>query len=120
MSVEMFAGFAIGAFTGFLIAAVFAGTKFHELHEQVKRSEAETTKVRQYASHLEQQVNPRVWVDDDPQRNIKVRKRLYDEYENLVVPGRSVIRIQEEGDIPEMSDLASRHWRDKLSQGGES
>ncbi len=102
MSVEMFAGFAIGAFTGFLIAAVFAGTKFHELHEQVKRSEAETTKVRQYASHLEQQVNPRVWVDDDPQRNIKVKKRLYDDHPDLLKPGTETVRIDSMGDVPDL------------------
>ncbi len=118
MSVEMFAGFAIGAFTGFLIAAVFAGVKFNEQYQNILALREQLRKSELYVIHLEAQVHPRQWTDD-PQRNVKVRKRLYDEYENLVAPGQEVIRIQDDDDIPEMSDLASRHWRDKLSQGGE-
>ena len=114
MTVDMWIGFGLGALVSFFISSVFAGVKFHELHNELLSERRWAKKYHDEVMHLEQQVHPRAWTSD-PQHNIKVKARLYDEHEDLIKPGEEVIRIEEEGDMPDMP----AGWRERVGDSDE-
>jgi len=111
------AGFlAAGMIVGLFIATLFASVQFWNAYEEIKALKSNTSNTRamkDYIKHLEQQVNPREWVDNDPAAAVRIKERLYDTYEALVEPGKEVVRITEEGDMPDLPD----GWRKKAGDG---
>lgn len=80
-----------GVFIGALIVAVFDAPRFWAMHEQAKALEGTVLSLTEQVTHLEAQVHPLRWVDDDPQNTLKVRARIYDRYEDLVQPGTTTL-----------------------------
>jgi len=103
-------GFLVaGMAIGFFIAVVWASTKFWELHTRAEKLAHRVILLEQEISHYRQLASPFDWTDEGPM-NMKVRRQLYNKYEALIEPGTEVVRITEEGDMPDLPD----GWREKV------
>ncbi len=80
-----------GVFVGALIVAIADGIRMWETHLELKAQEKAILLLSEGLRHAEAQLHPLRWVDSDPQNNMKVKKRIYDRYEDLVEPGTTTL-----------------------------
>jgi hypothetical protein len=94
---EFFWGFAIASIAVSIFWIVFGAVKYNEVWQDNKLLLFTAKKDREMITHLKASADPHAWLDsEDVAVNIAGRNKLYEKYEELVMPGTEVILIDSE------------------------
>ncbi len=114
MSTDLLIGFAVGAFSGALIVAVLYAPILRKHYTWAKVANVKIRDLDAQVKHMQQSLHPELVWDDDPQNSVRVKAKLYDKHDGLYEPGSDVIRIESQGDVPDLP----AGWREREGKIG--